>query len=1415
MKKKKWLKRAAAVVLTAALCFGMTPIGNLPGISEVRADGTNLLTNGDFETLDTSGWEASVSLDQTWGDWEVKNDGYATNNTSYFLHLSNYKGVDNLNLTVTQSVSLEAGTYTATIASAGQNQGGSASNLVLSAVSGTETLASSAVTLGGWDNWTTSTITFTLTEAATVTVGVTGTLADSSYCDLDNATLVLTSSGDGGDSGEDGDAGSSGTGETGGDSGSSGTGEAGGEGSDTEVVEEGYKVTITPSAATVEAGDTVSLTAAVTSNGEAITDLAANNLYLWWWTDTWNDHTGGNSDAAYSNYDNGSGNSFTADVTVPSAGTYYIAAELKDGANNSILKTYVTITVTEPEEPDTSDYVSADINVTKIDNLPNDFIMGMDISSVVSEFKSGVTYKDFNGNTINNVTDFCKFLKTCGVTHVRVRIWNNPYDTSGNGYGGGNNDIDAAVEIAKGCQAAGLSMLLDFHCSDFWTDPGKQQAPKAWAGYTVDEKATALQTFLTESLTKVKATGADIAMVQIGNETTGGFIGETDPGNMCKLFNAGAAAVRSFDSNIKVVIHVTNPEQYKMTTWAKNLSDNNVDYDILATSYYPSWHGTFANLKSQLATVKSTYGKDVMVAETSYAFTLEDTDGHENTVRQGANDTMMCETQYPFSPQGQASYLRDLIAAVNEAGGIGVYWWESAWITVGDTTGLTGSGYTARVNANKALWEKYGSGWASSYSAQYDPDDAGKWYGGSAVDNQALFAADGSALDSVNTWKYVRTGAVSVHTAVEAISSAEETIEAGGTYTLPETVKVSYNGSEAEEPVTWSEADKSKIDVNSVGVYVVNGTVAFSKAVDTGDYAGKTSAGVTYTLTVKAPNLIGDDRSFENGSSNFDGLDSTGKGIDDETPYEGSNCLHWYLGSAGTGSVTYLGTDRNGITLKPGAYTFELMAQGNAGETVTLSILDHATGTALATGAACSMTGWAEWKTASVSFILPETSTVDLGITMGIQAGGWGTTDCMYLYQTKAYATYQVTFVDGTSTVVKEVGDGCSAIAPDWSKAGYSLGWDKSFAKVTSDITVNAVWTPIQYRITYVLDGGVNAAGNPAGYTVESGTVTLQDPTREGFVFQGWYSDESFENKVSSIQALTDGDITLYAKWKELVISIIDFGSGDSGSGSSESGGSESGESGDSGSGSGSGSTNKIKITVTDSDILADLIAKGALTSEEISSMSSSSNVSVYMTVEDVSATVSQEDANRIMATLASKNYDQVGCYLDLQLLKQIDSNAAQNITKLNQPIRIAITIPEDLRNTNPNMSRKYAVIRIHTDETGKTTTDLLSGSFDSSTNVLTFATDCFSTYAIVYKDTVVPSASGQTSSSGQGSSTGESKATPDAAATAEAVSTTLTSPDTSDNSSVAPFILMMAVAFVMMAAAAFAGYGKTRRRTR
>ena len=949
MKQTGTLLRWRAAALLAALCMAWALALQLAMPVFAQTGGDALLQNGDFEnTADAAwegepvGWSVSLSDGAVWGEYAVKTDAWAADPDNHFLHLANYdQGVD-LQAAVTQTLTLAAGTYAASVRSAGENQGAQASTLALTVSADGEVLASAPLTLSGWDVWSTASLAFTLEAETEVTVGVTGTLADSAYCDLDNAALEET------------------------------------------AAAEGYAVSVSVDAPEAQPGDTVTLTAQVTADGVPVTDLAAAGLQFTFWADSWNDHSDGNGDAVITDE-----HSLTASATLPSEGTYYIVGELYDADWNVLASAVAVITVAQAQA------VTAPINVERVPGLAEDFMMGVDISSLPAQLASGVTYRDFDGNTIDTVAGFCRFMAECGVTHVRVRVWNDPYDAAGNGYGGGNNDVAAAVELAEGCAAAGLGMLVDFHCSDFWTDPGKQMTPKAWAGYTVAEKAEALGAFVTDALTRIRATGADVAMVQIGNETNGGFIGETAAADMCTLFSAGAAAVRALDQDIRVVIHVTNPEKTTLTSWAARLAGNGVDYDVLATSYYPSWHGTLDNLKSQLRAVQETYGKEVLVAETSYAYTLEDTDGHDNTIRQGNNTDMMCETRYPFTVQGQAGYLRDLIAAASEAGSLGVFYWEPAWITVGDTTGLTGEAYTARVEANRAIWEQYGSGWASSYAAEYDPDDAGKWYGGSAVDNQALFAADGTALASAKVWRYVRTGAVSDSISVDAVGTAEQTICAGEAYTLPATIPVTYNTGTVEEPVSWDAAGAA-VDTSTPGIYVVQGTVTFSKTVDAGAYAGKTTAAVTCTITVKAPNLITDpdDAGFEKG----DHFTITGTGINlpaRDDPKEGSYSMHWWSEQGGTGAVTY----DVPISLAAGSYTFEAAAQGCAGDAVTLKILDAAGGE-LFCGTPAILTGWANWMTPSVSFTLTEPQQVLLQIQVDMQAGGWGTADCLYLYRT-------------------------------------------------------------------------------------------------------------------------------------------------------------------------------------------------------------------------------------------------------------------------------------------------------------------------------------------------------------------------------------------------------------------------------
>lgn len=805
-------------------------------------------------------------------------------------------------------------------------------------------------------------------------------LEDPAVCELNRSEVVSyasLSSGDTGDSGET-------------DSGKD-TGDTDDKG---DIVEETYTVEIIPSATEVEAGDEVTLTANVKKGNTEITDLEAAGLYLYWWNNTTK------SSAEFIDYDS-NGHDLVLKTKLSTVGGNKIQAKLQDSHWTDLVTQVKEITVNEAKGTVTNAVIAVD----KVSNLSDDFIMGADISSMISELQSGVVYKDYDGNELKTLDDVVKFLADQGINHIRVRVWNDPYDANGKGYGGGNNDVAKAKQFADACRNAGIKMLVDFHCSDLWTDPGKQQAPKAWKNYSLEQKKVALKTFIQESLNTIDPSKDVVDMVQVGNETTGGFIGETDTTKMCALFDAGSQGVKAYNENVKVVIHVESPQKGSVTKWAKNLQDKSVDYDIIATSYYPYWHGTLSNLKSEFEAVRTNYKKDVMVAETSYAYTLDDTDGHENTVRVGNNDSA-ADADQPFTEQGQATYLRNLIDAVNSAGGLGVYYWEPAWITVGNTTGLTGEALQNKITENKTKWEKDGSGWASSYAGEYDANDAGKWFGGSAVDNQALFYADGTATPAMHVWNYVKTGSTSNLVSVEKIASVSETITQKvdtNDFLLPDTVAVTYSDAkdEVNETVTWDENDKAKVDASKVGTYQIRGTIALSKDITRGAYKGKTTASIILTLQVKNANLITNADVAEVNPAAQDKFDisdtETVKTIaNGENPHFGK-CLSWWNGKDTEKSVTI--TYNEGIELEKGSYTFELYAQGNAGtDQVTLQILNE-TGEVIAEGEPASLQGWKVWQTPKVDFTLTGKNVVKLQIKIETQSNGWGSVDDLYLHE--------------------------------------------------------------------------------------------------------------------------------------------------------------------------------------------------------------------------------------------------------------------------------------------------------------------------------------------------------------------------------------------------------------------------------
>ncbi len=599
--------------------------------------------------------------------------------------------------------------------------------------------------------------------------------------------------------------------------------------------------------------------------------------------------------------------------------------------------------------------------VQKVEGMKEDFILGADVSILLAEEASGVVYRGFDGQE----QDMLRTLADSGVNYVRVRVWVDPFDREGRGYGGGNCTAATAAEIGKRAAQYGMKLLVDFHYSDFWADPAKQQAPKAWAGLNEDEKAEKIRAYTAESLKLIRDAGADIGMVQIGNETTKGLCGERAVPKMCALYRAGAEAVRAFDPSVLIAVHFTNPEAGNFSKLAYMLSSNRVDYDVFATSYYPYWHGTLENLREQLKTVAEKYDKKVMVAETQWAYTAADGDGSPNSI----GEELKYDKPYPFTVQGQSRELRDVAATVASLdSGIGVFYWEAGWIPV------PGASWEER----SAKWEQYGSGWASSYAAEYDPNDAGKYYGGSACDNQALFDGAGNPLESLKTFALLSTGNDAPVTA-DALDNAVVTLRVGERLVLPATVSAIFtDGSRAETAVVWDEAESKAVRTDAVGQFVIHGTSDGKPA-------------LCYVNVVEANYLEnysfeGEDRSMWT-ITPFKAEPQADFQVKATDAYSGEVSLHFWNGAAVEWQCEQTVHD-----LPEGAWRVSVRGQGgDVGEDADIHLYVIADGNTYT--APLTLQGWVNWQEAVIEHIPCASGTLTVGVYARCQGGGWGTFD--------------------------------------------------------------------------------------------------------------------------------------------------------------------------------------------------------------------------------------------------------------------------------------------------------------------------------------------------------------------------------------------------------------------------------------
>ena len=362
------------------------------------------------------------------------------------------------------------------------------------------------------------------------------------------------------------------------------------------------------------------------------------------------------------------------------------------------------------------------------------FLKGMDLSTLKEVESLGGKF--FDHGVEKDVVDI---LKSYGVNAVRLRLWNDPYTEDGKPYGAGTNDLPTTIELIKRMLGKGMEVLLDFHYSDFWADPGKQRVPKAWRGMDLTQLETAVYEYTRETLETMKREAAFPTLVQVGNELSKGMLwpyGKVpDYDALIRLVNAGIRGVRAVDSDIPIMLHLDNGGNNALyREWFDNYMEKGEDFQIIGLSYYPFWHGHMSDLRNNMNDIAIRYGKELMIAEVSMGYTMEDYASYEKLEpheRKGmaTRPEIAQKIDYPMTKEGQKQFLIDLFTILKEVPdnkASGYFYWEAAWIPVA------------------------GSGWASEEAIAYMEE---KGPGGNEWANQALFDYDGNALPALEAVK--------------------------------------------------------------------------------------------------------------------------------------------------------------------------------------------------------------------------------------------------------------------------------------------------------------------------------------------------------------------------------------------------------------------------------------------------------------------------------------------------------------------------------------------------------------------------------------------------------------------------------------------------------------------------------------
>lgn len=591
----------------------------------------------------------------------------------------------------------------------------------------------------------------------------------------------------------------------------------------------------------------------------------------------------------------------------------------------------------------------AAVKVNPIAGISDDFIKGADVSMLPELERLGGKFYD------NGVEKDClKILQEKGVNWVRIRIWNDPYSYGPEGNGGGVTDEAKALQLAARAKALGMKVLVDFHYSDWWADPGKQYPPKAWENHNAKQLAKDVYQYTDKVMKSFKAAGVTPDMVQIGNELNNGMLWpvcktDTPEGYkaLAEAIKNGLQAVKDNDPNNEVtrMVHLANGNNNALyrSFFDELIVNNGVnDFDVIGFSYYPFWHGSMEELSYNMNDMVDRYGKDVIVVETAYAFTNEQGDAQKNC----AGPTEEAIAGYKSTVQGQASGLHDVmehVSNVKNGKGKGIFYWEPDWIPV------------------------EGAGWKAG--------EGNEW------ENLAMFDFEGNALESLDVFKMVSDKSQAVEKyAVKNVEAALVTGSVGQPVEMPKKVSVVYDNDVVKNmAVTW---ENTAPVYDKAGKYMVKGSVAGAE--------GKTA--VAEVTVIKKVNLV-KNGNFENGDLN--GWTVTGdtaavNTVSSAGDARGKSAMHYWADKGFKFKATQSFTG-----LKDGKYTVSCWTQGGGGEHYYTLFAETSAG---AKSAVIADTGWNDWHQWVIRDVEVKDGKATIGIDMVGNAGNWGSIDDVEFY---------------------------------------------------------------------------------------------------------------------------------------------------------------------------------------------------------------------------------------------------------------------------------------------------------------------------------------------------------------------------------------------------------------------------------